>query len=218
MMSKKSLASILRLQLWIHTLLTSLFFIAVSFFFLFAMEDYLHEQQLVNISHIVAVNESVKGIPDHIQKYRKSEAPQLWLTLLEDVAFNKAIETSNPQGESVHILHSQFNNSDEAFLLALDTSKTNSLWEILDRLLILILPWIIIFLAAASFLAKRFIRQVQNQFNLLLTTINKSESPAMLERFAKNQPIDEIAQFAKLFIQMWQQKVEILTREKQGLE
>jgi signal transduction histidine kinase len=217
-MSKKSLASILKLQLWLHTLLTSLFFIAVTFFFLFAMEDYLHEQQLVNISNIVAVNESVKGIPSHIQIYRKSETPQAWSTLLNEIALNKVIETENTQGKSIHLLRSQFSSSGEVFVLALDTSKTGSIWASLDKLLILILPWIFIFLVIASFLAKKFIRQVQSQFNLLLSTINKSESPDTLEQFSQEQPIEEVAQFAQLFIEVWQQKIEILAREKEGLE
>jgi signal transduction histidine kinase len=217
-MSKKSLASILKLQLWLHTLFTSLFFIAVAFFFLFAMEDYLHEQQLVNLSNILAVNESVKGIPIHIQLYKTSEVPQAWIALLEQVPFNKAIETANQQGHAIHILRSQFSDSEQELVLALDTSKTNSIWAIIDKLLILILPWIIIFLVMASFLAKKFIRQVQSQFNLLLTTINNSGSPEILEQFVQDQPIDEVAQFAQLFIQVWQQKVEILAREKQGLE
>jgi signal transduction histidine kinase len=217
-MSKKSLASILKLQLWLHTLLTSLFFIAVLFFFLFAMEDYLHEQQLRNISKVVAVNESVKGMPDHIQMYSAKEISPVWMTLLKQEAFNKAIEIDNPDGNAIHLLRSQFSDSEEVFVLALDTSKTNSLWTISDKLLMFLLPWVVIFLALASFLAKKFIRQIQDQFNLLLTTIKKSESPENLELFVREQPIDEIAQFAQLFNQVWQQKVEVLAREKQALE
>jgi signal transduction histidine kinase len=217
-MSKKSLSSILKLQLWLHTLLTSLFFVAVTFFFLFSIEDYFHEQQLVNLSRIVAVNDSVKGIPSHIKIYKIGEVPQAWIALLDKVPFNKAIETANQQGEALHILRSKFSNSEQVVVLALDTSETNSIWAISDKLLILILPWIIIFLAVASFLAKKFIRRVQNQFNLLLSTITKSESPDILEQFAKHQPIEEVALFAQLFNEVWQQKIEILTREKQGLE
>jgi len=217
-MPKKSLASILKLQLWLHTLLTSLFFIAVLFFFLFAMEDYLHEQQLKNISDIVAVNESVKGMPDHIQLYTPKEVSPTWLTLLEPYAFNHAVEIYNEQGNVIHLLRSQFSDNEKVFILALDTSKTNSLWTISDKLLMFTLPWIVVFLVLASFLAKRFISQILDQFNLLLSTINKSESPNNLDRFVQEQPIDEIAKFAQLFNQVWQQKIEILAREKQALE
>jgi len=217
-MPKKSLASILKLQLWLHTLLTSLFFIAVLFFFLFAMEDYLHEQQLKNISEIVAANDSVKGIPDYIQLYTPKEISPDWLTLLEQYAFSHAVEIYNEQGNVIHLLRSQFNDNEKVFILALDTSKTNSLWTISDKLLMFILPWIVVFLVLASFLAKRFISQILDQFNLLLSTINKSESPNNLDRFVQEQPIDEIAKFAQLFNQVWQQKIEILAREKQALE
>ena len=160
-MSKQSLASILKLQWWLHTFLTSFFFIAVTFFFLFTIEDYFHEKQLIDMSNIVAINHSIEGMPIHIQVYSVTEAPQVWVTQLEQISFNDAIEIDNSQGDAIHLLHSKFNKSEEVFILVLDTSKTNSIWDIADKLLILILPWIVIFLAMASFLAKKFIRQLQ---------------------------------------------------------
>jgi signal transduction histidine kinase len=217
-MSKKSLASVLKLQWWIHTFLTSLFFIAVTFFFLFAMEDYFHEKQLVEMSNIVALNKSTKGMPSYIQQYSAAEVPQTWITQLEKVAFNDAIETNTPQGGAIHLVRSQFSESEEVFILALDTDKTNSVWGIADKLLILILPWIVIFLAMASFLAKKFTRQIQGHFKRLLTIIEQSESEDDLKQFSQTQSINELAQFAELFAQVWRQKVEILTREKQSLE
>jgi signal transduction histidine kinase len=217
-MSKKSLASVLKVQWWIHTLLTSLFFVAVTFFFLFSMEDYFNEKQLVEMSNLVAVNESIKGMPKHIQMYPQAEVPTVWLTQLEQVAFNDAIEIDSPQGDAIHLVRSQFSPSEEVFVLALDTSKTNSVWDIADELLILILPWMLIFLAMASFLAKKFIRQIQGHFKRLLIIIKQSESADTLIQFSETQSIDELAQFAQLFAQVWQQKFEILTREKQSLE
>jgi len=217
-MTKKSLASILKLQLWLHTSVTSLFFIALSFFFLFSLEDYFHEQQLINISNIVAVNESVKNLPAHIKIYTNQEVPAAWVTLLKQEALNTAIEIYTQNGEVIHALHSQFNDSKKAFILVLHTNKTDSLWSISDKLLVLILPWILIFLVGASFLATKFVGRIQDQFTLLLTTINKNESPDALTQFIQKQPIAEISQFAQLFNQVWQQKIEILSREKQGLE
>ncbi|MBA6389513.1 HAMP domain-containing histidine kinase [Colwellia sp. BRX10-3] len=217
-MTKKSLASVLKFQWWLHTSLTSLFFIAVTFFFLFSMEDYFLEKQLIDISNIVAVNKSIKGIPSHIQIYSATEAPKAWLDQLTHLAQNDAIELNNPQGNTIHILRSKFSNSKEVFILALDTSKTNSIASISNKLLIMILPWIIIFLAIASFLAKKFIRELQEHFKQLLTTIKQSESPIALAQFSEAQSIDELAQFGQLFSQVWQQKIDILSREKQGLE
>lgn len=217
-MAKKSLASILKLQLWLHTSVTSLFFIALTFFFLFSLEDYFHEQQLINISNIVAVNESVKNLPAHIKIYTNREAPAAWVALLKQEAMNDAIEIYTPNGEVIHALHSQYHDSKQSFILALDTSKTDSIWSISDKLLVLILPWMSIFLIGASFLATKFIGRIQDQFTLLLSTINKNESPDSLTQFIQKQHIEEISQFAQLFSQVWQQKIEILSREKQGLE
>jgi signal transduction histidine kinase len=217
-MSKKSLASVLKLQWWIHTLLTSLFFIAVAFFFLFVIEDYFNEKQLNELSNIVSMTRSVEGMPGHIQIYNLDQAPQSWLAQLELVAPNKAIEIDSLQGEAMHIVLSTFEHSEEKFILALDTAKTNSIWDITDELLLLILPWMLIFLALASFLVKKFTRVLQGQFKCLLATIADSESPDDLERFSQTQPISELAQFAQLFSEVWLQKVEILTREKQSLE
>ena len=152
-MAKKCLASILKLQWWFHTFLTSLFFIAVTFFFLFVIEDYLYEKQLIDISNIVAQNESIKGLPAHIQIVTTSEIPQAWITQLAQAALNEAIEIDNHKGNTIHLIRSQFSDNKEEFVLALDTGKTNSVWDISDKLLIMILPWIVIFLAIASFLA-----------------------------------------------------------------
>lgn len=182
------------------------------------MEDYFLEKQLIDISNIVAVNKSIKGIPSHIQIYSATEAPKAWLDQLTHLAQNDAIELNNPQGNTIHILRSKFSNSKEVFILALDTSKTNSIASISNKLLIMILPWIIIFLAIASFLAKKFIRELQEHFKQLLTTIKQSESPIALAQFSEAQSIDELAQFGQLFSQVWQQKIDILSREKQGLE
>lgn len=217
-MAKKSLASILKLQLWLHTSVTSLFFIALTFFFLFSLEDYFHEQQLITISNIVAVNGSVKNLPAHIKIYTNQEVPAAWVALLKQEALNTTIEIYTQNGEVIHALHSQFNDSKKSFILVLETSKTGSIWSMSDKILVLILPWILIFLVGASFLATKFIGRIQDQFTLLLTTINKNESPAALTQFIQKQPIAEISEFGQLFNQVWQQKIEILSREKQGLE
>lgn len=215
-MSKKSLTSILKLQWWLHTLLTSLFFIAVTFFFLFAIEDYLYEQQLTDISNIITINESLPNLPEHIQLYPIEEAPLQWSTQLQQVQVGETIEVIETKGYGIHILRTQFGNQE--LILALDTSKTNSVWNISDKLLILILPWVIIFLVIASFLANKFISQLQHHFNLLLSTIKDNESPQDLEKLANTQSITELERFAALFSEVWQQKLEILAREKQGLE
>jgi len=218
LMSNKSLAAILKLRLWILTLFTSLFFIATGFFFLFAMEDYAHEQQLITLSDIVATNPSIDVLPNHIQLYNKQQIPASWLTLLKQNPLNKALETTDLQGNITHILQAKFIDTQHSFVLALDTTKTHSVWEITDKLLILILPWIIVFLVVASFLATTFTRQIQRQFSRLLTTLKNNESPDALAQFAQNQPIDEVKEFAQLFMHVWQQKIEIISREKQSLE
>lgn len=215
-MSKKSLASILKLQWWLHTLLTSLFFIVATFFFLFAIEDYLYEQQLTDISNIISINKSLPHLPEHIQLYPIEEAPLQWSTQLQQVQVGTAIEIIDTQGYGTHILRMQFSNQE--FILALDTSKANSVWSISGKLLVLILPWIIIFLVIASFLANKLIRQLQDHFYLLLSTIKDNESPQELEKLAKAQSIRELERFAELFSEAWQQKLDILAREKQGLE
>lgn len=217
-MTKKSLASVLKFQWWLHTSLTSVFFIALTFFFLFSVEDYFLEKQLIEISNLIAVNPAIKGLPNYIKIYSATEAPNVWVTELDRVAMNVAIEINSPQGHAIHILRSKFTTNQEAFILALDTIKTNSIGSVFDKLLMFILPWIIIFLALASFLAKRFIRQLQSHFNGLLLTIEKNQSPEAVEKFAEAQAINELALFAQLFAQVWQQKIEILSREKQGLE
>jgi len=217
-MIKKSLALVLRSQWWLHTLLTSVFFITVSFFFLFSMEDYFHEKQLIDLSNIVAVNGAIDGIPAHIQVYALSEAPQNWRTQLEQVEMNDAIEIDNLNGDAIHLIRSEYDKSKDEFILAFDTSKTQGIWEIIDKLLLMIMPWMVIFLAMASFMAKKFIQQIQGHFKHLLVIIEQSESPETLTTFSKGQSIKELAQFAQLFAQVWQQKIEILVREKQSLE
>jgi signal transduction histidine kinase len=217
-MPKKSLAAILRRQWWLHTCLTSLFFIAVAFFFFFAIEDFFHEKQLTDISRIVSLSGSTIGLPEHIQMFEVNDAPKLWVSELEQVGLNVAIEINQPNWQPIHIIKSQFSIDKQVFILVLYTTKTSSIWAGADKLLMMTLPWIVIFLAIASFLAKNFIGQIQRHFKQLLSTIKQSRSPEVLQQFAADQPINELAQFGQLFAQVWQQKVSMLNREKQRLE
>jgi signal transduction histidine kinase len=217
-MAKKNLASILKLQWWLHTLLTMVFFIFLTFFLLFVFEDYVNEKQLSDMGNIVASNKFIKGLPEQIKLYAINEVPQYWTTQLEHLALNKVIEINDRQGGPIHLLRSQFVESKTEFVLAFDTTKARSVWDLSDELLIFLLPWMILFLALASFMAKKFTRQIQWHFERLLATINQSKSPSALKQYSKTQSIDELAQFAQLFAEVWQQKIEILAREKQGLE
>jgi signal transduction histidine kinase len=217
-MPRKSLASALKIQWWLHTCVTSLFFIVLTFFFLFVIEDYFHEKQLVEFGNIISITHSTEGMPPHIRIYPETQTPNEWLAQLEQVPFNKAIEIESNQGTAIHIVRSRYHHSNTIFILALDTSKTNTIWSIVDELLFLILPWLIIFLILASFLAKKFTRQIQGHFKQLLAIIEQSKSPDALAKFAKTESISELAQFAQLFAQVWLQKLDLLGREKQSLE
>jgi len=218
MVSKINLVNKLRLQWWMHTLITSLFFIVLAFFFLFVIEDYLNEKQLIDMSQIVAMNDSIQGLPEQVQTYSTDESPQTWLKQLNAVELNTPIEVSDIYGNNYHVLRTKHNSNKETFVIALDTSRTFSVGDNSDKLLILIFPWVIIFLLAASILAKKFSQKIESHFNALLSKINNADSPQRLEEFAAHQPIEELSQFAKLFAQTWQQKIDILVREKQGLE
>lgn len=217
-MTKKSLASILKRQWWLHTFLTSVFFIFVTFFLLFVIEDYLNEKQLIDMSKLVASNAAIVDLPAQIKIYAIHEVPPHWLSQLAGLALNQAIELDNPQGDAIHLLRAQFVTSGAEFVLAFDTSKSHSVWSMSDELLIFLLLWIVLFLALAAFMAKKFSRHIQGQLKLLLATIKQSSSPTRLQQFSDKQSIDELAQFAQLFAQVWQQKIDILAREKQGLE
>lgn len=170
------------------------------------------------MSHIVDHNESIIGLPDHIKLYAIEDVPPHWMTQLEKQPLNVAIEINDFEEEAVHALRAEFKYSGQTYVLVLDNTKKKSIWAISDKLLMMILPWITIFLVLASLLAKRFIRRLEQQFKLLLITIEQNESSDSLTQLSHEQPIEELAQFAQLFTQVWQQKIEILAREKQSLE
>lgn len=216
-MTKKRLAGILRWRWWLHTTLTSIFFIFAAFFFFFAFEDKYYEDQLTHIGSIIAQNDSVEYLPPHIQKWDLARLPQDWHQQIMAVQTGKAIEVSDTDGVQVHLLRLSSREQKVEFVLSLDTGKTQSIWAVADKLLLLFLPWMLLFLLLATILANRFTGRISRHFEQLLHTVKQSSTPEPLWQYAQKQKIDELAQFARLFAEIWQQKLDIVEREKQGL-
>jgi signal transduction histidine kinase len=217
-MVKRSLSRLLQYQWWMHTALTSLFFIGVTFFFLFSIEDYYHEEQLKDLSNIVSVQSSLSGLPEHISGFAHPHIPVPWLEKLETIALGQALEIAGENGHQIHLIKQQYKDSSSLFVLALYTEKTRSIWRNMDKLALLIVPWTLLFFTLASFMSRKFIRQFHGQFITLLDIIKRSESTKDLSRYTQAQSIKELAEYAAYFEQVWQEKLDVIARERQGLE
>lgn len=217
-MTKQRLGKLLRWQWWLHTTIIGVFYTILTFFFLFVIEDSLYEQQLGHIAQIIAQNDNIENLPAHIQLQEIAQLPLNWQQQLATQQNNRAVEVENSQGAQVHLLKFQPNHRTTKMAITLDTSKTQSVWAMSHQLLLLLLPWLLLFLAIATFAANRFAGHIQRHFEQLLHIVKQSDCPEPLQAYATHQNIDELAQFATLFAQTWQQKLDLLTREKQSLE
>ena len=216
-MVKRSLSGVLQVQWWIHTAITSLFFISLTFFFLFIIEDYYHEQQLRDLSHMVSVQQSFAGIPPHISGFDYHQVPEIWLDSLAAVPLGKAQEISGENGHQIHLVQQLYQGSSDRFVLVLDTEKTRSIWRNMDKLAVLIVPWTLLFFSLASWMTHKFIRQLHGQFIALLNIIKHSESPSDLAQYRQTQPVEELADYAAYFERVWQDKLDVIAREREGL-
>lgn len=213
-----SLTRVLQLQWWLHTLFTSLFFIGITFFFLFSIEDYYNEVHLRDLSALVSIQQSFEGLPAHISGFLEKDIPKVWLSELRQFAYGEPIEIRQKAGGIVHLIAAEYQGSNEIFVLAFYTEKTISIWDNVDKLTLMILPWMLIFLALASYMARKFIKQFHRHFTELLRLIKHSNTPDKLWIYSQSQVITELAEFSSLFAQVWQDKLDVVVREKQGLE
>lgn len=217
-MRKKSLRQLLQFQWWSHTVVTSVFFIASTFFLLFAVEDYYHESQLIDLSHLVANQGSLLGLPEHVQAYPPEEVPDFIQHFAKELEVKKVVEIETPLGNKVHVTTNYLKDEDKKFFLISDESKTKSIFRNIDKILLMLMPLVIVFLLLATLFSKRFTHKLQEDFTSLLDILKNSDSSKGLYEYPQNQPIKELSEFSLLFAKIWDEKLEILSREREGLE
>lgn len=217
-MMKYSLRGLLQLQWWIHTLVTSAFFIFLFLFLLFSMEDFHHESQLTDIANIIAKSGKELELPAHITLYDAEALPAHIIPMAYKADFSMATELSLDSGEIVHIIKMKMEDADEWFLLVLQTEQTKSLFKNLNKLLLLTMPWVVLFLIFGSVLARRFIYKLQWHVGELLKNIRENNSPEQLQLYSRTQKIREFSELSSLFANAWEEKLSVIAREKTALE
>lgn len=215
---KKPLARVLAQQWLMYSGFFMVFFIAIMFFFMFVFEDRANEKSLKNMALVLAEQTTITKLtkiklPEPYSLYPISDIPSTLIKPAKNLSLGEVTEFAE-----FHLTKFSKVSDGQEYVLIYDSSKADSVWQAADKILILISPILLLFLASAYLLARRFTRKVTFNLDELLSNITSSSKPKALKGYAKQQQVAEFASMANKYADVWQAKLSVIEREQAAVK
>lgn len=215
---KKSLAKVLAQQWLLYSGFFMVFFIAIMFFFMFVFEDRANEKSLNDMALILKEQAKLTKLtkiklPEPFSLYALNDVPTKIVEPVKDLSLDEVTEFAE-----YHLTKFTRTSDGKEYVLIYDSSKADSVWQAADKILILISPILLIFLASAYLLARRFTRKVTLNLDELLGHITSASEPKTLKDYANQQQVTEFANMATKYVDVWQAKLSVIEREQAAVK
>lgn len=214
-MTRTSLGEVLARQWTGFALVLLALCVAVALLLLWILEDSFINRRLRDVAATVQ-ELSAATLPASFQAWPAASLPADIGQRLHGVPAGGVVEFRRRDGRYVHVLWSRTARG-EAFVLAYDVSDemlvNDGLQEALPWLLLLALLLVL----ASWALARAFGRRVTRRAQQVLEQIRDSPDPAALFAYARQEPVREFSELARLNAGAWEQRLALLERERQTL-